>query len=132
MKYLVCLLFLFVAIQSFSQYQRASTVIIASPEFDTRPSFALKAGFSNVFTEKGCEKYCFKAIYHQVFAKYNPSQQSLGGQTAFGYCNNLLGARFGVDYEYSTITKKSECMLFLVGGFDLYGGASIVLGPKLN
>lgn len=107
------------------------TVFVVSPELDTRSSFSLKAGMSNILT-RDCGKYCFKMYYNQLQAKYNFTNEAIGLQTAFGYSNTFFGGRLGLDYEYSPGPNTHDFMPFITAGIDVGGAASLQFGPKFD
>lgn len=107
------------------------TVFVMSPEFDSRSTFSLKAGVSNVFTQ-GCGKYCAKMYYNQIQAKYNFTNEAVGLQTAFGFSHTIIGGRLGLDYEYIRAAKTHDFMPFITAGLDIGGAASLQFGPKFN
>lgn len=114
-----------------AQYEYSETVFIGGPEFDSRSSFSAKLGITNIYVEKDC-KWCFQAIYHQIQPKYNFTKNAVGLQTAVGYSLLYLGGRVGVDYEYNIDRKDSDFMMFVTGGIDIFGVASLQVGPKVN
>jgi hypothetical protein len=135
MKKIIVLLTLILAsstwIPVLGQIKYSESVFILSPEVDTRSSISIKAGVSNIYT-KECGKYCFKMYYHQMQAKYNFSKEAIGLHTAVGYSNWFIGGRAGVDYEYGLKSETHDVMVYLTGGLDIGGAASLQFGPKVN
>jgi hypothetical protein len=115
-----------------AQWKYAASIIVGGPEFDSRSATSAKLGVTNIYTDPGCQKYCFELLYNQIQAKYNFSEKAVGLQSAVGYSLLFIGGRAGVDYEYNIESKDSDFMLFLTGGFDVGGVASLQIGPKIN
>ncbi len=105
--------------------------VVGGLELDSRYAFSLTTGLSLIRENCATGPLCFRNQYAQFLGKYNFTKSTAGFQAAAGY-SDIFGARIGVEAEYSPDQKKAEIMVFIAGGLDLGGSASLVAGPKIN